>query len=121
MSEIAYQTVKITTAGGAGAAVGSETSIPINGFLLDVFIDYDAAAPATTDVTIADPIFGNIIVVSNNATDKWVAPREQTTDSAGADTGMFDLVPLCSALTISVAESDAITDCVTVTLRWLTP
>ena len=64
MSEIAIETVKITTVGGAGAAVGSGATIPINGFLLDVFLNYDAAAPATTDVTISDPAFGNIVVKS---------------------------------------------------------
>jgi hypothetical protein len=121
MSEIAIETVKITTAGGAGAATGSGTTIPIIGFLLDMYIDYDAAAPATTDVTISDPVFGNILVKSDNATDVWLAPRKQTCDPAAADTGSYDLIPINSALTIAVAQADAITDCVSVTVRWMTP
>ena len=121
MSEIAIDTVKITTAGDAGAAIGSGTTIPIIGFLLDVHIDYDVGAPATTDVTIADPVFGNLVVKSNNNTEVTLAPREPTVDAAAAVTGLYDLIPLNSALTVSVAQADALTDCVTVTVRWLTP
>ncbi len=100
---------------------GSGTTIPINGFLLDVFLNYDGAAPATTDVTISDPTFGNIVVKSNNATDIWLAPRKDTVDAAAAATGLYDLVPLHGPLTISVAQADAITDCLTATIRWITP
>jgi hypothetical protein len=119
MNEIAIQRVAITTVGGAGAAVGSGTTIPINGYLLDVFLDYHASCPATADVTITDPVFGIIVVKSNNATDVWLAPRKDTCDAAAAATGLYDLVPLNSALTISVAQADALTDCVVATLRWL--
>jgi len=121
MSEIAISRITINTAGGAGVAVGSGTTIPIMGFLLDVFIDYNAAAPATTDVTITDPIFGNLLVKSNNNTDVSLAPREATVDAAAAATGLYDLYPICSALTISVAQADALTACVVVTVRWISP
>jgi hypothetical protein len=121
MSEIAIETVKITTAGGAGAAVGSGTTIPINGFLLDVFLDYDAAAPATTDVTISDAVFKTIVTKSNNNTDIWLAPRKDTVDVDAAATGMYDLVSLNGPLTISVSQADAITDCLVATIRWITP
>ena len=121
MSEIAFQRVAITTIGGAGAAVGSGTTIPIQGFLLDVFLDYDAGAPATTDVTISDAVFGNLVVKSNNNTDTWLAPRKQSCDAAAADTGAYELIPVKGVLTVSVAQADAITDCVVATIRWLTP
>jgi len=91
------------------------------GFLLDVFIDYHADAPATTDVTISDPLFGNLVVKSDNATDCKLAPREPTVDAAAALTGLYDLIPIHSSLTISVAQADALTDCVAVTVRWLRP
>src|SRR4030042_1720581 len=94
MSQIGISTITINTAGGAGVAVGSGTTISINGFLLDLFIDYNAAAPATTDVTISDPTFGNLVVKSNNATDIWLAPRKQSCDQAAADTGIYELIPL---------------------------
>ncbi len=118
---IESQQIKITTTGGAGAATGSSTTIPINGFLLDVYLNYHASAPATTDVTISDPVFGNLVVKSNNATDIWIAPRKQTCDSAAADSGMYDLIPLNAALTIAVAQADALTDCLVATVRWLRP
>jgi hypothetical protein len=121
VSQIAIEQVHVTTTGADGAATGSASSIPIQGFLLDVYINFHASAPATTDVTIADPTFGNILVKSNSLTDVWLAPRKQTCDAAAADTGLYDLIPLNSALTISVAQADALTDCVVVTLRWMTP
>jgi hypothetical protein len=121
MSEIAVERVAITTVGSAGSAVGSGTTIPINGFLLDVYLDYHASCPATADVTIADPVFGNVLVVTSNANDGWYAPRKDTCDAAAAVTGLYDLIPLNGALTISVAQADALTDCVVAYVRWLTP
>ncbi|MFZ2097327.1 MAG: hypothetical protein WAV05_11890 [Anaerolineales bacterium] len=121
MSQICYETIKITTAGGAGAAVGSAVTVPIQGFLLDVYIEYHASAPATTDLAITDPVFGTIFSVSNSNTDRWYAPRKQTSDYIGVSTGLYDLIPINSALTISIAQADALTDCVTVTLRYITP
>jgi hypothetical protein len=119
MNQISQQTISITTTGGAGAATGSGTTIPINGFLLDVFLDYHASAPATTDVTISDSVFGNLLVKSNNNTDTWLAPRKQTCDPAAVDTGMYDLIPVRGQLTIAVAGADALTGCVVATVRWL--
>ncbi|MFZ0534782.1 MAG: hypothetical protein WAM09_16545 [Anaerolineales bacterium] len=121
MSEIAIQTIKITTTGGAGVAVGSENTTLIKGFLLDVFLNYDAGAPATTDVTISDPVFGDLVVKSDNNTDIWIAPRKQTVGVDSADTGLYDLIPIHSYLTISVAQADALTDCLVATVRWITP
>jgi hypothetical protein len=121
MSEVALQQIAIVTSGAAGSATGSATTIPIQGFLLDVYIDYNAAAPATTDVTITDPMFGNLLVKSNNNADCKLAPREKTHDADGSETGLYDLLPINSALTISVAQSDALDPCVTVTVRWMVP
>lgn len=121
MSEIFIVTVKITTTGGAGAATGSDTTIPVQGFLLDAYLNYHASAPATTDVTISDPTFGNIVVKSNNATDVWLAPRKQTCDAAAADSGQYDLVPVNGPITVAVAQADALTDCLVATLRFITP
>ena len=121
MSEIATSRIAITTTGSAGAAAGSGTSIPIQGFLLEVYLDYHASAPATTDVTITEPVFGTVLARSNSATDGWFAPRKQTCDPAAADTGIYDLIPVNGELTITVAQADALTDCVVVTVRWLTP
>ncbi len=121
MSEIASQKVSITTTGAAGSATGSTTTIPIIGFLLDVYIDYHASAPATTHVKISDPTFGTIVEKADNATDLKLAPREPLCDAAAADTGLYDLVPINSALTVEVSGCDALTAAVVVTLRWMTP
>jgi hypothetical protein len=121
MSEISLERIAITTTGSSGSATGSGTSIPIHGFLLDIFIDYHASCPATADVTISEAVFGNVLVVSNNATDGWYAPRKATCDPSGAATGLYDLIPLSGPLTVSVAQADALTDCVAATLRWITP
>ena len=121
MPEIAVCKVSITTAGSAGSAVGSGSTIPMNGYLLDVYLDYNAACPATADVTISDPVFGNIVVQSNNATDIWLAPRKDTVDAAAAATGLYDLIPLNGVLTIAVAQADALTDCLVASVRWLIP
>jgi len=121
MSEIASEQVAITTTGSAGAATGTGATVPIQGFLLDVFIDYHASAPATTDVTISEPTFGNVLVKSNNNADIWLAPRKDTVDAAAAATGGYDPIPINSALTIAVAQADALTNCVIVTVRYITP
>jgi hypothetical protein len=121
MSRIEYQQVAITTTGAAGSATGSGTTIPINGFLLDVYIDYNVAAPATTDVTISDPVFGDLVVKSNNNTDCKLAPREPACDAVAVELGLYDPIPLNGPLTVSVAQADALTDCVIVTFRWVTP
>ncbi len=121
MSEIAIETISITTTGSAGSAVGSGTTVPINGFLLDVYLNYHASCPATADVTISDAIFGNIVVKSNSATDAWLAPRKATCDAAAADTGSYDLIPINGSLTIAVAQADALTNCLVATVRYVTP
>lgn len=121
MSQILSQTVKITTVGADGAAVGSAETHELEGLLLDVHLNYHASCPATADVTISDPTFGNIVVKSNNATDIWLAPRKDTVDAAAAATGLYDLVPVNTKLTIAVAQANALTDCLIATIRWITP
>jgi hypothetical protein len=119
MNQISQETLTIVTTGGDGAATGSATTIPINGFLLDVFVDYNAAVPATTDLTISDSVFGNLFVRSNSATDGWFAPRKQTCDGVAADTGQYDLIPVHGQLTISLGGCNALDPAATVTVRWL--
>lgn len=122
MSQIAQETVTVTTTGSAANATGSGTSTALTGFLLDIFLDYHASAPATTDVTIAydEPDNGNITVYSNSATDVLLMPRKNAVDVAGAAvSGVYDLYPLNGRVTVSVAGSDALTNCVTARIRYL--
>jgi len=121
MSEICTVKVKVTTAGEAASAVGSAQTEALQGFLLDVFLDYHASAPNTTDVTIAyTERGGNILAVANSATDGLYAPRQKPVDNANsAITNAHDRFPLNQPLTISVAGSDALTACVTAHIRYL--
>ena len=111
----------VTTVGGAGAAVGSVVTDELDGFLLDVYLNFNAGAPATTDTTIAytSPSLGTVLVVTNSATDGLYAPRQATHTAAGAATGLYDLYPLNGTLTISLAGCDALTGAVVATVRWL--
>jgi len=121
MSEICTVKVKVTTTGDDAAAVGSAQTEALHGFLLDVFLDYHASAPNTTDVTLAyTERGGNILAVANNATDGLYAPRQKPVDNANsAITNAHDRFPLNQPLTISVAGSDALTACVTAHIRYL--
>jgi hypothetical protein len=120
-SRIEYQQVAVTTTGGAGAATGNAASIPIDGFLLDVFIDYHASAPATTVVKVTDGNSVELLDAPAGNTDLRYAPRKQICSDHGVDTGLYDYHPIKGTLTVAVSASDALTNCVVVTLRWLTP
>lgn len=118
---IVTETIAVTTTGADGAATGSTASGALYGFLLDVYLDYHASAPATTDVTLAytSPANGNILVVTNNATDGLYAPRKQACDAAGAAiTGGYDCYPLNGTVTVSVAQANALTGAVTARVRY---
>lgn len=121
MSEICTVKIKVTTVGENAAAVGSAQTEALHGFLLDVFLDYHASAPNTTDVTIAyTERGGNLLTVANNVTDGLYAPRQKPVDNANsAITNAHDRFPLNQPLTISVAESNALTACVTAHIRYL--
>ncbi len=119
--EIVTTKVAVTTVGSAGSATGSATSDLINGYLLDVYLDFHGSAPATTDVTIAYATRGgNIIVVSNTATDVLHQPLKQASDVAGAAiSGVYNPYVLDDKLTVSVAQCDALTNAVVAYIRAL--
>jgi hypothetical protein len=121
MNEIVTVQVNVTTTGSAGSATGSTDSEAMQGFLLDVFLDFNASAAATTDTTVAfENRGGNLIVVSNTNTDGLYVPRVQAHDSAGAAiSGVYELYALNGKLTVSVAQGDALTDCVVAYVRYI--
>ena len=139
MADIRTFKVAVTTTGTTDAATGSTTTKPVFGYLLDMYLDYSASiSGAATDVTlayaagltgeetgsqvekVAVPARGNILVVSNNKTDGLYAPRQTYYDAAGASQGALVLYPLDGPLTVSVAGSDALTDCVIAYIRYMT-
>lgn len=120
--------LKVTTTGAAGSATGSVTSVdPIMGRILRVDLNYHAAAPATTDVTLAmanEQVADNIVSVSNNATDKAIYPRKEVQDNADTDVTydgtrkIYEPFVCADEVTVSVAQSDALTDCLVVEIYY---
>lgn len=119
MGSIITHRVAVTTAGGAGVATGSASSPVIPGFLLDIYLDFHASAPATTDTTIAfGTRGGNILVVSNSATDALFHPRAKPVDNANAAiTNAHEQFAIGDTLTVSLAQCDALTDAVVAYIR----
>jgi hypothetical protein len=121
--EVTSREISITTAGSAGSAVGSGTITVPMGILLDVGINYHASAPNTTDITIAfdDTRWGNILVITSSSTDAVYHPTTVVHTAAGAAvTNGFAPVYLSDQkLTVDVAQCDALTAAVVISLRIL--
>jgi len=120
---IATETIKVTTTGSAASATGSTTTgTALVGWVQDIYIDYHASAPDTTDVTISFANRGgNILVVSNNKTDGRYPVRDTPIFSDG--TAMTDaLVEVClgDQITVAVAGCDALTNAVVVYIKYRT-
>jgi hypothetical protein len=110
-------TITVTTTGSAGSATGSGSANILGGALLDIHLNFHASAPATTDTTIA-MANGNVLVVTSSSTDVLVAPRQKLVDNANAAiTNSFDYFYLTGALTITLAECDALTGALVATIR----
>jgi hypothetical protein len=120
MASVNTELIKITTTGSAGSATGSATTPILDGILFDVFIDYHASAPATTDVTISFANGqGDLLTVSDNNADASYPLLQEAKDSSGNALGVYTQYALNGKLTVSVAQADALTDCVKVHLRYL--
>lgn len=113
--------VTITTTGSAGSATGEAYSPAMDGFLLDIYLDYNASAPATTDLTVTDAQRGDtLLTLTSTATDARVALREQAKDNAGALIGgLYELYPLNGSLKFALAQCDALAVALTVYIRYL--
>ena len=101
-------------------ATGSATtSYPIFGEILKVHLDFHASAPATTDTTIitATAPQETILIVTNSATDGFFYPRAGAVNSNnGAITDSAVPRAIADKVTVSVAQSDALTGCVAATI-----
>lgn len=119
--EIVTYKVAVTTTGAAGSATGTGTSELVQGYLLDVWLDFHGSAPATTDTTLAYATRGgNILVVTNSVTDVLHQPLKQASDSAAATiTGVYNPYVLDDKITVSVAQCDALAPAVTAYIRAL--
>lgn len=113
--------IPVTTTGGAGAAAGSG-SATITGAILDIFLDFNALAPATTDTTVAYGGIGggNILAVTNSATDALFAPRVKPVDNANAAiTNSYDFFFVNGPITVTLAQCDALAPAVTAYIKVL--
>ena len=110
----------VTTTGEAGSATGSVTSPIITGYIYDIYVDYHADAPNTTDVTIAygTPAGGNILAKANSATDTLYVPRKATCDNAASALTWYEQFYIDGTFTIAVAECDALAAALVVTVRY---
>ena len=122
MKHIRTQDVTVTTAGTAASAVGAASSTPMSGELLDIYCDWSASAPNTTDLVISESTFGTILSKANAVTDIRYAPRMPVhTAAAGAISGGWDRYPLSnSVITFTLAGSDALAAALVATIRWVT-
>ena len=113
-------TIKVTTTGGAGVATGSGVSAsPIMGKIRGIQYAYHASAPATTDVTVKRTGGANLHVRSNSVTPGMVVPAAAPEDAAGAAIAGAALPPpIADSVTVTVAQCDALTDAVVVTVYW---
>lgn len=117
---IEIATASVTTTGGAGVAAGTGYSTAINGYLLDIYLNFHASAPATTDVAITqDGMAGNLAVSTDSATDVLISPRAKVVDNANAAIAdSHDRFPINGRLKIVLAQCDALTDAVVATIRY---
>lgn len=123
MGQIVTDSVSIDTAGGAGVAAGTG-ELQVAGYVEWVHYDFHASAPATTDVTLAYgsggvPAAGNIAGTVNTATDVLQFPRATCVDNAGsAITNSHTRFPVWGPITVSVAQCNALTAAVVVTVGY---
>jgi hypothetical protein len=117
---IRRETVRVTTTGSAGSASGSATTAAIVGELLNIYLNYHASAPATTDTTITAATDGYTIYgVTNTVTDALVAPSAAPATTAGAAiTNAHRPIAVGDRVTIALAQCDALTDALVATVVW---
>ena len=113
MGELRTEVVRVTTTGSDGSAAGSAVSGVINGLIENIYLDFHASAPAGThDTTISYTIRGgNILAVANSVTDALFTPRAKPVDLANAAiTNAHTRFACNQTLTVTVAQSNALTD-----------
>lgn len=126
---VAGETVTVNTTGSAGSALGSASTFAEQGEILGMLINYNATAPGTTDITIssqdgdANHIAPSIYAKANSVTDVYIVPGRFAVSNADAAL-TSDVTPdrmfFGTPLSVSVAQSNALTNAVSVTIfTWL--
>lgn len=85
MGILRASTIAVSTTGAAGSGAGNADSDVFVGEIVGIAINYDANAPATTDVVVTDKRTGvEILRINNAATDVYKTPRTKAVDAADA-------------------------------------
>lgn len=114
--------IAITTTGSAGSAAGTGYFYGARGVLARLSVNWHASAPAgTSGVTIVETWAGGsrtLYTKSNAATDVDFPPQIAAADNAAAAiTGAYGYIVLNGGtITVTIAQSDALTDCLIVSL-----
>ncbi len=125
---MAIYEIEVTTVGAAGAAAGSADMEPGDLFesaaqwkgqvpwLEAIQVEYDPAAPATTDVTLTEVggLGRTLLTLANNKTSGTYYPRYAVHDAVGAAQAAREMIALTGPLRVSVAGCDALAPAVTV-------
>lgn len=119
-------TIAVTTTGAAGSGAGNADSETFKGEIVGVYINYDANAPATTDVVLKDKRTGTEILRINNAnSDVYKTPRSKAVDAANADllsatANGVHVTPYVvdQGVNVAVAEGNSITNHTVVTVLY---
>lgn len=114
--------VPVTTTGSDGEATGTGYSArPLNGKVRQVYVDWGATAPASSDIDVVgenDDDHPEVVLYDkdNSATDVWVYPKVQSTDVAGsAITGEYQFKALSGQrIKVAVGGCNALDPAVTV-------
>lgn len=119
-------TITVTTTGSAGAATGSANTLdPVFGRIEAVYVQKHASLPGTTDLTLveANGPGRTVLSLTNIASSATYYPRVQIHDTAGT-AATYDgtravrehLFIAGQYLTASLAQSDALTAAVVITI-----
>lgn len=115
--------IAVTTAGSAGSATGTTTSPIICGQIIGVQVNWHASAPGgTSDITVEGATTGiDLYAKANAVTDAFKCP---SVFGLGADGAALsgDVTPqrrcINEGVKVTVAQSDALTNCVIVTVLY---
>ena len=108
--------------GSAGSATATSYSVPVQGRVLAVHVDYQGSPPgATTDFTLSDeddPASESIVSLVDQATDIKVYPRRVTEKNDGTDIlyvageEVFECYAVHGRLKAVIAQANAADYCV---------
>jgi len=128
---IISEEIKVTTTGSAGSATGAANSPSgIYGKIHAIYFDFHASTPNTADVTVTERIGSadrqTLCVETSSKTDVMRYPRRAVEDNAEATVTydgtrpIYEKYAVNGQIRVAVAQGDALTDAVVVTVIYET-